>query len=123
MKRLKWLYKKLLSYIPTPLPVGLSDFNKFVDDIIELSGNYADRDSMAFAIASMVMHLGAQKSSVPKDFFVRSLRKAAANQVAGQVFTDIKDRQNAAALARAEEEKKAKLEATINSVASNEQKA
>jgi len=90
---MKLLLKRLMSYFPSPLPVGMSQFNTWSDSIIELSGPYADADSMKFAVASMIMHLGAQRSSVPKNFFVKSLRKTAANQIAGQVFQDIKQRQ------------------------------
>lgn len=89
-----WL-KKIASLFPTKLPVGLAEFNEWSDSIIELSGKFADEDSLKFAIASMVMHLGPQRSSVPKNYFVSSLRKTAANQVAGQVFLDIKEKQKA----------------------------
>lgn len=101
------LIKRLLSYFPTPLPVGLSQFNTWADSIIELSGDYADRDSMTFAIASMVIHLPAGTASVPKNFFVKSLRKSAANQVASQVFQDIKSKQ-AEAMAKLKAEDTAK---------------
>jgi hypothetical protein len=74
----------------------MSQFDIWSADIIALSGKYADDDSMRFAIASMIMHLGPQRSSVPKNYFVRSLRKGAANQVASQVFQDIKNKQQAA---------------------------
>lgn len=90
---MKLLLKRLMSYFPCPLPVGMSQFETWSDSIIALSGPYADSDSMKFAIASMIMHLGAQRSYVPKNFFVRSLRKTAANQIAGQVFQNIKQKQ------------------------------
>lgn len=89
--------KRLLSHLPTYLPVGVTEFQSWSRDIIELSGKFADEDSMRFALASQVLHLGAQKSSVPKHFFVCSMRKAAANQVASQVFQDIKQKQIEAA--------------------------
>jgi VIT1/CCC1 family predicted Fe2+/Mn2+ transporter len=93
MKKLLLLLKKILSLLPTPLPVGITEFNEWSDSIIDLSGEYADRDSMKYALASMVIHLGPQRSVVSKNYFVRSLRKAAANQVASQVFQDIKVKQ------------------------------
>lgn len=79
----------------------MTEFESWAASIVELSGEFADVDSMKFAIASQIMHLGAQRSSVPKNFFVRSLRKAAANQVASQVFQDIKTKQQEAAKASA----------------------
>ena len=105
---MKLLLKRLLSLFPTKLPVGMSQFETWSDSIIELSGEFADRDSMKFAIASQVMHLGPQRSSVPKNFFVSSLRKAAANQVASQIFQDIKLKQQK----MLEEQKQAEVTAT-----------
>lgn len=81
---------------PTKLPVGLKEFNQFCDDIIELSGEYADRDSMVYAIASNIIHIKHDCDEVPKEYFVRTLRKAAANQVASAIFTEIKERHDKA---------------------------
>lgn len=108
------LIKQVLSHVPTKLPVGLTEFNEWADSIIELSGNYADIDSMKYAIASNLIHLPHTKSKVPKAYFVNTLRKAAANQVASQVFQDIKLRQ-------AEEAAKKQAEATaLKEVANGE---
>lgn len=93
MARMPIQFKRVLSYLPTKLPVGRTEFSSWADSIIELSGEYADRDSMTFAIASMVIHLPAGTAAVPKNHFVKSLRKSAANQVASQVFQDIKTKQ------------------------------
>jgi hypothetical protein len=109
---MKRLLKQLLSLLPTKLPVGMTEFNAWADSIIELSGNYADADSMKFALASMVIHLGPQRSSVAKNHFVRSLRKTAANQVAQAVFQDIKIKQQEAAKAAQQAEATALQEAT-----------
>lgn len=103
---------KALSYLPSPLPVGMTEFNTWADSIIDLSGQFADPDSMKFAISSIIMHLDSTRSFVPKHYFVKCLRKVAANQVAGQVFQDIKTRQQEAAL-KAQAEAAAKtVEAT-----------
>lgn len=90
---MKRLITILLSHIPTKLPVGLTEFQTWSQSILDLSGNYADKDSMTFAIASMVIHLPAGKAYCSKNHFVAGLRKSAANQVASQVFQDIKERQ------------------------------
>lgn len=79
--------------IPKPLPVGMTEFNAFADRIIDLAGAFADRDSMIFAIATMIVHADGAKSSLPDSYFLERLRKSAANQVASQVFHDIKQRQ------------------------------
>lgn len=93
MRQLRYLLKYVLSYLPTPLPVGTTEFNRFADQIIELSGEYADRDSMRFAIASMVIHADHKAAALSKQYFVKRLRKSAANQIASQVFQDIKQLQ------------------------------
>lgn len=114
---MKKLVTLLLSYVSTPLPVGITQFNKWADEIIQITGEFADRDSMTFAIASQVMHLGPQRSRVPKQFFVKSLRKAAANQVASQIFQDIKlKQQEAQKAAQQQAEDTAKLETTTADV-------
>lgn len=105
---LSLLMKRLKSYFPSKLPVGMQEFDAWAAEIIELSGKYADETSLRFAIATMVLHAESKYGSLPKNYFVVRLRKTAANQVAGQVFTDIKAKQ--------EEQKKAaeaaKVEAT-----------
>lgn len=93
---MKQLIKKTLSYIPTPLPIGMTEFDTWANSILDLSGRFADDDSLKFALASMIIHLGPQRSAVPKNYFVRSLKKGAANQVASQIFQDIKSKQQAA---------------------------
>ena len=106
MKQFKFLLKYLRSYFPTKLPVGVTAFDKFANDIIEIGGQYADIDSMKFAIASQVIHMDAYKDSVPMQKIIRCLRKSAANQVASQVFQDIKNKkqQELAALEQAKTE-------------------
>jgi hypothetical protein len=99
MNKVKLAVKKALSHLPSKLPVGLTEFHKFADSVLELTGKFADEDSMKFAIASMIIHAPAGKDSLPKNHFVQGLRKSAANQVASQVFQDIKTKQQEAALA------------------------
>lgn len=99
------ILKRLASYIPTKLPVGMSEFETWSDSIIELAGEYADRDSMKYALATNVIHLPHTKARVAKAYFVDTLRKAAANQVASAVFQEIKFKQAEAAERRAALEK------------------
>lgn len=77
---------------PSKLPVGLTEFNEFCDDVIAISGEFADRDSMVYAIASNIIHIKHDCDAVPKAYFAQCLRKAAANQVASAIFTEIKER-------------------------------
>lgn len=78
-----------------PLPVGMAEFNEFASRIISLAGPYADEDSMKFALASIVIHADATKAHYSDAYFLERLRKSAANQVASQVFQDIKAKQAA----------------------------
>lgn len=105
---MKLLVKRLLSYFPTKLPVGLPQFNTWADSIIELSGQYADKDSMVFALTTMIIHADAKYGSLPKNYFVVRLRKSAANQVASYAFNDIKTRQAEAAVKKQLEDTQAK---------------
>lgn len=99
---MKLTLARLFQYIPRTLPVGLTAFHEWAERIISISGNFADSDSMKWALASQIMHLGAQHSRKPDIYFVHSMRKAAANQVASQVFQDIKIKQQEAAAKAAE---------------------
>lgn len=92
MTKLKYVLTVLKSFIPGLLPVGITEFTAWSNDIILLT-NFADVDSLRFAIASMVIHLPANTWLISKHHFVRGLRKSAANQVASQVFQDIKQAQ------------------------------
>lgn len=106
------MIKRFFSYFPSNLPVGLSEFNVWVDDVIELSGEFADKDSMVQALANMILHISPLKGTdtprdrVPKNHFVKALRKGAANQVASFVFQDLRLK----AAERIETAKKAELE-------------
>ncbi len=96
------LVKYLLSFLPSKLPVGMQAFLDFGDSIVDLSGEFADRKSMKWAIATMIMHLGPQRDRISKQYFVKSLRKTAANQVAQAYMIQLKEEQKAAELAAKE---------------------
>jgi hypothetical protein len=81
---------------PRALPLGDIEFETWSDRII--SGACilnADAESLKFALASMIMHLGPQESHKPDIFFIKSLLKSAANQVAQAKLIEIKDRAKA----------------------------
>ncbi len=102
----------ILSYFPSKLPVGAAQFHSFADSIIKLAGPFADEDSMKWAIANNIIHLPSTTAYKSKQYFVRTLRKAAANQVASFIFQDIKLKQQeraaqeAAAAAKADSDVK-----------------
>lgn len=111
MKQVKLILKRFLSLFPSALPTGRTEFDKFSNDIIELVEGLADDNSLKFAISTMIMHLGPQRSHVSKNYFVQSLRKTAANQVAHAVLQELKNEQIEKAK-KAEEEAKKQAEDT-----------
>lgn len=100
LQKLLYLIKYIKSYLPSKLPVSIDAYHKWAEEIIFLCGKYADERSMKFAIATMVMHAESHASSISQQWFVKRLRKSAANQVASQVFIDIKTQQQAEATAQ-----------------------
>lgn len=106
------VFTKIRSYFPSPLPVGMTEFETWSNSLISLVGPLADENSIKFALCSQIMHLDPKKSSVPKQYFVQCLRKSAANQVASQVFQQIKQ-------AQIEEQKRAEEEAKNTIIAAD----
>lgn len=115
MSRFPVQIKRILSYFPSSLPVGMTEFIVWADSILELSGDYADRDSMLFALSSMVIHADSKYGALPKNYFVTRLRKVAANQVCSQVFQDVKMRQAEAQAKLKQAEETAQLETITES--------
>lgn len=79
------------------LPVGMQEFETWSSRIIDKAGKFADEDSMKFALATMILHAPPDSDSYPDSYFIARLKKTAANQIASQVFTDIKEKQKAQA--------------------------
>lgn len=93
--------KRLLSYLPTPIPTGMTKFTKWLDSIVELCGPIADEESLKWVISNEVMRLPSTRHLKAKNYFVTVLKKFAANQLAAATVNQIKDNQ----LARATEQK------------------
>jgi len=75
---------------PRPLPLGRTEFMEWSDRIIAGAMIPADPtqshethiDSIRYALANLILHLGPTESHKPDAFFIHSLRKFAINQVA-----------------------------------------
>lgn len=113
MKKLKQFIKKFKSLFPSPLPSGMTEFESYATEILELAGA-PHNDSTVHAVAVMIMHLGPLESSPPKNKIVRQIRKGMANEVAQQVFVNMQEKHRAKV--------KAEQEAAVASV-QDEQKA
>lgn len=76
---------------PRPLPLGMTEFEEWSDRIISGAMLPAETSSQKFALAEMIMHLKATDDHCNDGFFVKSLRKVAANQIALAKMTEIRD--------------------------------
>ena len=84
---------------PRPLPLGRVDFDEWSDRIISgacIPGGEEDpvafKEGQKSALAHMIMHLKPTESHVADAYFIHSLRKAAANQVAFAVAEDLRSK-------------------------------
>jgi len=88
------------------LPTGRTQFDKWSKSIVDrynnLTGNDLTYDSGQFALAAMIVNLGPTQIKKPKRYFLKALLKTSANQVASQIFIEIKEKQKAAELAAKE---------------------
>lgn len=83
-------YNYLKSYLPTKLPTGMTEFNSWMESVLELAGPIADRESMVWLISHEIMHIKSGTDAVPKRYFVKVLRKFAANQLAAATVNDLR---------------------------------
>jgi|SRR5271166_643109 len=75
---------------PRPLPMGMTEFEEWSNRIISGAMVTATIETQKATLASMIMHLGPTEDHKPDAYFIHSLRKLAANQVANEVFTVIR---------------------------------
>lgn len=94
--------KNLRDYFPTKIPFeSPEELDKFTSDLFK-SYDIPDTRSYRHAIATMIMHLGPTTTAIPKIFFVRSVRKAMANQLAYDKIKEINEADKIEALKKAE---------------------
>lgn len=98
------LVRKIRSFFPSAVPIGMTEFNKWADDIIELSGAPKNETSK-FALSAILIHsFKPHEAYIPKNLLKKHLMKGMANQVAGEFMWEQKEKQKA-------EEAKKKAEA------------
>jgi len=85
---------KLRALFPSAMPIGLAEHKAWADSIISLY-DFPDNDSVRFALATMVLHLGPTAAYRSKFYFSIMLKAGAAKQVASAVFQEIKIKQQA----------------------------
>lgn len=94
MIKLDKIRQKVAGFVPTALPVGKEEFNKFCASIF-YTYDLPALPSYKHAIASMIMHLGPTKAKATKRFFALSVKKAMSNQVAYEIIQDLKNEEAA----------------------------
>jgi len=82
----------LNSFIPEKLPQGMTEFNRWVDEISYLSGLPLN-DKLRKVISQLIISLPPQMAYVKKRHVVTTIQKAAANQVAFETLSLIDERQ------------------------------
>jgi hypothetical protein len=91
--------------------MGVTEFHEWSDRI--MSGTLipgATPESIKFALADMLLHLGPTESHKEDAFFIHSLRKFAVNQVADEMRKKIRDDAKARLAKEQETHKKIELE-------------
>ena len=91
-KKAKTVFQKVKDFFPTRLPIGMTEFKTWSDTLVS-TYNFPDNDSIRFSLASMILHLGSTSAYKANRFFVLSMKKAMANQIAAAVMQELKTRQ------------------------------
>lgn len=103
---------RIRALFPSQLPVGVSEFNNYCDKIIDACG-FPNDPSYRHTIGTMIMQLSPTTDKKSTQYFIKSIRKAMANEIAYFVIMQIRDE-------RAAKEKEEKLAATDNKGESHE---
>lgn len=88
------LVNRITAYIPSPLPLGVTEFNAWAGSVLALTP-LPDNESTRFALASTLPHQPFNKFLIRRIFFARLLMKSAANQVAFGIMEELKAKQAA----------------------------
>lgn len=109
LNKLKKFVKRQLARLPSRLPQGMAEFDAWVADIVATYDDLptTDLDSLKFVLSTVIMHIGPTEANKSKAYFVSHLRTAAAKQVAGNVFHEIKTKQKEAQAKAAQEQAEA----------------
>ncbi len=86
---MKHLMHRVSHYFPTALPKTEAEFDDFCQDLFN-TYQIPDKPSYRHAVASMIMHLETTRASMPKRYFIDSIRKAQANEIAYSVIEAIR---------------------------------
>lgn len=91
----------LNSFVPEKLPQGMTEFNRWVDEISYLSGLPLN-DKLRKVISQLIISLPPQMAYVKKRYIVTTIQKAAANQVAFETLSLINEQQQETTIEKAD---------------------
>ncbi len=94
INKVKLYFKRLMAWLPSPLPVGMTAFQEWASSIVELYG-LPDNDSSRWALATQLLHVNATSYYKSKRYFGVCSLKSMANQIAAGVMQDLKAKQAA----------------------------
>lgn len=95
VSKIKKVINQVLGLIPSPLPVGMTEFNQWSDSIINTYNLPGTERDKRYMLASMIIRFGETTAFKSKFFFFLALRSAAAKQIAGANFAMIRQEQQA----------------------------
>lgn len=85
-------WKWLNSFIPEKLPQGMSEFNRWVEEISELS-QLPMNDKLKKVTGTLILQLPPNVAYIPKRTVANLLKKAAANQVSVEAINLINEKE------------------------------
>lgn len=89
MTRLKALGSLVAAFFPTALPTTVEGMAKWCDEVVALAG-FPVNNSFRHATLTMILHLSPNTDRKAKRYFVKALRKSAANQISYNLIQGIK---------------------------------
>lgn len=92
MKHLSNLWTWLNSFAPKKLPQGMTEFNRWVEEISCLSG-LPINDKLKRVIGTLILQLPPNVAYIPKRYVANLVKKAAANQVSVEVLNTINEKE------------------------------
>lgn len=94
---MKRFLNQFLGLFPSRLPVGMGEFDTWIDSIIDTYPMpTANRDSIVNGVAATVMRLGPTTAYKPKVYFALIIQAGAAKQIAGEQFMQLREKQKQA---------------------------
>lgn len=100
--KVKKFLSKIRGRFDSPLPVGMSEYETWVQSIIDTYNPPGTDRDVKWIVSNEVLTLSPGTISKPKFYFYSRVRSAAAKQIAGAHFVKIKEEQKAADKAAAE---------------------